>query len=412
MSNLSKKIVVIDIGSSRVASLVFGVDKNGILHFYKYIIMSMVGFVAGNIKNMEAATKNIENLIYQIEKEAKIAINEVIVTFSGGAAVSGYVQLHKKIKQPPITRSNVDSLINSGLQKLYSDKRDIIYFNPIEFVVGDNHHIQNPVGMMAKEVGVSIHGISASTDTMLNIKSLLQKLNIGVSEFLPNSFLASFAVTSNAEKEKGVIVIELGASTTTLSLISSGSMIYTTYVPIGGWNITKDISTVVEIDMEVAEKLKILHCDLSYNYLNHPDSIITAEEIGLKQFGRNSGSVKKSILQQIVNARVEETVTILQEKFNELQLDHLVHMGIVLTGGGSELKGIQKIISKIFDKKVRIAEFATKYSIPEGVSPNIISPLIGLVLYKQQLMQSRSDLFLAEQEGPFKRIVKWIKTNL
>ncbi|MDF2965404.1 MAG: ftsA [Rickettsiaceae bacterium] len=412
MKNKFSDIVALDIGSSKIAAFYAKVENNGNASVAAQILSSSEGIRSSVIVDRKSAESSIIDAIYNLEKESNINVRNVLVSLSGTDTKSYYIYNRIKVNNSQVTHQEVKRLIQKILSEFDIANQEVIHYFPIEFTLDNNSAIDNPIGMLGKELGCRLHIITAASDTLLNIANCLAKHQIEVSNFVLASYAASLASLSEDEKALGCLHIEMGARTTGFCIYLNKQPVYTGYVPVGGWHITNDIAKAFSIPMHAAEKLKILFG----NALEKPhdkNQIINLENIvgaGLLDLGYSSITVGE--LASIVNPRAEEILELVKEAYDKVGIDHLIARKIVISGGSSMLRGMKELASKVFNKYVRIAENLEIQGMSKDCNNNLYSTAIGMIKYFSYQKQRQYETNRAPSKEPvIKRLFSWLKEN-
>ncbi len=401
MSAKKSNKFIFDIGSSKISILSCDI-KNNISQINYNLLTRMKGMKAGYISELDISSKTIGDAIYRIEKKFKQPIESSSIILSGAKMRSVYVEVNHKIAGSKISSDDIENVISKAVEQI---KEYIVFKLPIEFSVDSGPPIKNPVGIVGKTLRCRMHIITADAMAIKNISSIMTKYHIQIERFIPGIFASSFSSLSSQEINNGVILIELGHNTSSFALFYEGKIIYTDYVNIGCEDITIDIAKAFSLNMQSAEKIKVLHSDLNFN-----KCISSDYEIELDDFEVRYEQIKMSMLHHVVYTRLEEILLLLKDKYEELDLDYMSSSGIVVTGGGSEMKGIHNMVSNIFNKQTRIADLSRL----DILRDNAISPLypyssaLGGCMY---IKQTQYESIKKSSKGAVGGILKWIKEN-
>ena len=400
MGNLIPNLIIVDIGSSKIAALACHKDNNDKISVIDHVLFRMENMVAGDLKDITKAGKNISKAIYELEKKCNISINSILVTFAGANTKSYYTIENDNLLQNKITKANITELVKKSIDKLkIIENTDIIHYIPLEFCLDNTMEVANPIGMIARNIESKLHFITAKSTSLANINNCLANYQIEVSEFFSNNFAINFAVLDTIDQTQGVIVIDLGSNTTSFTLFNN-KPIYCNYINIGGYHITQDIATVLSIDFDLAEKIKILHGNMLGNSYDR-EMIINFDNIE---------PININILNNIIKARIEEIFTLIKNQYDFLNIDYLVKNGVVITGGGANLLGIEQVAKKIFNRKSKVANIVNYQKIIEHNKVNFFASALGVVKYKNRYI-SEIQKHDVKNDTKIKKIINWIKNN-
>jgi len=364
----------IDIGTSKIATIVafFDQEKDKLPKLIGFATFPSLGIKRGLVIDIDKATEAIEKSIEKAEKMAGYKIEKAFVSVGGPNVSSlnshGLVAITNSNQE--ITQEDVLRVIEAAQAVSLSSTRQIIEVVPSDFMVDSQDGIKNPVGMTGVRLEVDAHIITASKTNIKNIERCLADLGIEIEGFVFSGLASAEAVLNETEKELGVVLVDIGAGKTDLCLYNEGSLLYSSSLPIGGRHVTNDIAVGLRVSLDSAEKIK--------NYLSKKiNNLLTKKKINELDFSELkiaedlSNISVKTLIDEIINPRLEEIFKLIYEEIEKSGLIKNVPSGLVLTGGGSLTVGIIDVSKKIIGLPVRI-----------GI-PDKIGGLIDEVLYPQ-----------------------------
>lgn len=410
MKSKSTNFIALDIGSSKISALAANIGHHGKVNIFSQILHYCVGFKSGSITDIEAVGESLVGAIYALEKECGKNIKEVNLSISGAGAKSYYLSHKIKIYGQTITKQDLKRLLQKAIANFSIKDKEIIHYFPIEFTVDQDNIVENPVGIQGKELACQLHIIAANSSTLNNVTKCLAKSHIEVAEIMLSTYTAAIACLSEDEKKLGAIFIEMGSHTTSMGIFLDGNLVYTTYVPIGGFHITSDIAKAFSIRIDTAEKLKILYGSAS------PEGFDKENVIRLEEFEPDNGydanlTINASQLSEVIQPRIREILESIRKQFDNLGMDNLLARSVVVTGGGAGLGGVKSLVAKIFNRKTRVAKPEAYSGFSENYNPYIYSSVIGIVKEKAIKIEN-NDLAADENAGIIKKIFVWIKENI
>jgi cell division protein FtsA len=412
MKNKAADIIALDIGSSKIAAFHARIENNGKATVVSQILSSSEGIKSSVIIDRKSAEASMIDAIYNLEKESNINVRNVVASLSGADTKSFFTYNKIKVNNSQVTNEEVKRLIQKTLMEFEMVDQEIIHYFPIEFTLDNNNSIDNPVGMLGKELGCRLHIVTARSDILLNIANCLAKHQIEVSSFVLASYAASLASLTEDEKALGCLHIEMGARTTGFCIYLNKQPVYTGYVPIGSWHITNDIAKAFSLPLQAAEKLKILFG----NALEKPhdkNQIISLENIiGTNQLDLGYSSLTVGELAEIISPRAEEILELVKEAYDKVGIDHLISRKVVISGGGSMLRGIKELASKVFNKYVRISDNFEIKGISKDVNSSLYATTVGMIKFLSYQKQRQYETSLKPSKEPvIKRLFTWLKEN-
>lgn len=374
--------VGIDIGTTKVVTLIGKMEKNNILAIRGFGLSDCKGIKKGLVVDINEATKSILKSVEKAEKSTKLFIDDAYVGVTGKhiSFVNNLSEIKINSANNIIKKSDVDKLIAKANKINISAENEIIHTLIKQFVIGDEKGIVDPIGLSANTLGVELLAILGSVPLLNNVVNSMKAAKIGVEDIILEALASSEAVLNSEEKESGVIVLDIGGGTTDVAVYKDRKMIFTYCLPVGGNLITNDISVGLNITFVKAEEIKKKFANVDDNFYENLNKM-NIEDI---KIDKNKATLNVR-LYNIVNSRVRELLTLVKEKIEEHGFIHSAPCGIVITGGTSQLKGISAQASSIFGMPVRLG-VPHEVEGPTAVVNNpIYSTGVGLLKYAHQL---------------------------
>jgi cell division protein FtsA len=293
--------------------------------------------------------------------------------------------------------------------------REIIHVIPRDFIVDGQDGIKDPVGMSRIRLEVETNIIHGSSTAMRNSTRCVQQVGVNVEELVYTGIAASEAVLTDTEKELGVVLVDIGGGTTSITNFLDGSPIYSSVLPIGARHITNDLAIGLRARLEDAEKIKI---KLSNERPDPSNGIknIRQEDFDVAEFGLEMEMVPRRLLYEIIDARLNEIFSLIALEIKKANLTGKLPAGVVIAGGGALTSGIEKVAKNVLKMPVRIG-------LPKGVTGLIdeiqgpaFAATVGAVLYGASMVKSGNVLPFDKTPGKitirFSKLVEKIKSFL
>jgi cell division protein FtsA len=331
------------------------------------------GIKKGTITNIDQAANSIKQAVNDAKRIAGININNAIVSISTAYTKSTKSYGIVNIPSNEITISEINRAIQTALYNAtIPNDYIILQALPYAFKVDDITDIEDPEGMSGSRLEVSVQIIIAQKSGIENIKKMLKIAGLGIQNIVLSSFASAIATLNEDEKEQGVALIDIGATTSDLIIFKENSIRWSDYVGVGSHHITNDLSMAIHTPQSQSEKIKLNISKWS------DEDIIEVPLIGDEE---NVQSVSITTIKEIMFARINETLMILNKLIEKSSLKSKI-TSIVLTGGFANLENLREIAIPIFgNMSVRIA----KPKNIDGLFDNLKSPefstVVGLILY-------------------------------
>jgi len=379
IKNMSDIIVGLDIGTTKIAIMVGRKNKYGKLEILATAKAVSNGVARGIVANIDQTVNSIKEAIEEIKQKSNIAINEVFVGIAG--------QHIKSLQhRGQIVREKIDIEINdddlahlkSNMFKLITiPGEEVIHVIPQEYTVDGEDSIHDPRGMAGVKLEANFHVITAQVGAVRNIMRCVEKANLKPKELVLEPFASAVATLDSDEKREGVALVDIGGGTTDVAIFLDNIIRHTAVIPFGGNVITKDIKSGLQILEKQAELLKIKFG--SAMYTEDQENVVVSIP-GLR--GREPKEIAVKNLTEIIGSRMKEIIDLVYHEIKVSGYENKLMTGIVLTGGGSQLRNLKQLVAYITGKETRIG-YPNEH-LGGGSKDDVVSPMystgVGLVL--------------------------------
>jgi cell division protein FtsA len=371
-------IVGLDIGTTKICAIIGHTDENGRLEIIGVGTTRSKGLRRGVVVNIEATVKAVLAAVESAELMSGREIQGVFTGVAGshieGINSRGVVAVTGRDRE--ITEEDVDRVIDAGKAIAFPMDREVLHVIPQEFIVDDQRGVKNPMGMIGVRLEAEVHIITGSVASAQNIVKCVNRAGFKVYDMVLEPLASSRAVLTNDERELGTLLIDLGGGTTDVLVYIDASPYYTEVLPIGGDQVTNDLSIVLKTPMDAAEKIKI-ESGCCYADLIHGDEEVRIPGVG----GRPPDVRLKRDIVKIIQPRMNEMLSMVKEHVQSKGYLRLLGGGVVLTGGASLIPGTVELAQEVFELPARIGYPTQLGGLVEEYSSPIYSTGIGLVLY-------------------------------
>ena len=350
-------ITAIDIGTTKICTIIAETGENDTLEILGIGTGKSEGLSNGIVTDIMKAAKSVNDAIGEAERMAETKAANIYIGLAGEHMKSqntiGRISLSAGSKPFEITKDHVHDVIANSKNNVKiqqgNEKLDIIHAIPQFYEIDGQQGITNPINMSGFNLTAYVHIVMADINTIQNIKKCVEISGYKIEDIVLEPIASSLAVLNDVEEELGSILIDIGGGTTDIAVFYKKSIQFSAVLPLGGTNITQDLSVGLLTSPDSAEKIKI----------NNGNAIASdsdeAEEIVVEGIsGRESSKKKLSFISEIIEARMRE---ILEGAYRILHNEHnlkLITAGLTITGGASLLKNCDRLAQEIFNMSTKI----------------------------------------------------------
>lgn len=371
-------IVGIDIGTSKVVTLVGQINADTALDIIGVGMRPSRGMKKGVVVNMEQLTQAISESVHEAELMADCKISSAYIAVSGAHIVGKNTQAVVAIRDGEVQSTDVERVIDAAKSGFTNNEQRILHILPQEYQVDEQVDIRNPLAMSGVRLEGHMHIISGHTNPIQNLEKCVRNCDVEVVESVAQQLACSYAVLTNDEKEHGVCLVDIGGGTTDIAIFYRGSIRHTVVLPIGGDQVTNDIAMALYTPTPNADEIKIkFACAVA-------ESLDPSEMINVPGMGdRPARKMARQTLAEVVEPRYEELFLLVQEQINANDFQNKLGAGVVLTGGSAKIEGATALAESIFHAPVRIGmpQSLKLGGMGEILRNPIYSTAVGLLLY-------------------------------
>lgn len=401
-------IVGIDIGTSKVVTLVGEVKADGQLNVIGFGSHRSQGLKRGVVVNIESTVQSIQRSVEDAELMAGCEIYSAYTGIAGSHIRSINSHGIVAIRDHEVTHSDVTRVIDAAKAIAIPADQRILHVLPQEFIIDNQDSIREPIGMSGVRLEAKVHIVTGAVSAAQNIVKCMKRCGLTTNDIVLEQFASSQSILSEDEKELGVCMIDIGGGTSDIAVFTEGAIRHTAVIPIAGDQVTNDIAIALRTPTRNAEEIKIsAGCALQ-------DLVDSNELIEIPMIGdRAARKIPRRMLSEVVEARYEELFMLALNELRRSGLENQIAAGIVLTGGASKIEGAQILAERIFRVPVRIGRPLNILGMPDIINNPIYATGVGLLVYghKQRLNQREVVLHQPSMKGLWSRMRNWFQGN-
>ena len=353
------------------------------------------GIRRGSIIHRDLLIEQLEASMNEAETMASVKIAKAILSITGehirSLNTQAAIALNRGNGSPgtlierPIDERDTYQVLDLAQAVSLPVDRDILHTLPQEYLVDTIEEIKNPIGMTGRRLEGRVHLVTAATTAMNNLVNCVEELGVMVEGLVFQPLAAGFSVLTEDEKELGVTLVEIGASTTNIAVYHGSAIRHSAVIPLGTSSVTNDIAVSMRTPTQYAEEIKIKYaCALSQ--LANPDETIEVPSVG----ERPPRKLARQTLAEIVEPRFEELFALIRDELRRSGFEELIAAGVVITGGSAKMEGAVELAEEVFHMPVRLGAPQYVNGLMDVVRNPIYATGVGLLLYGYENIVQRS----------------------
>ncbi len=408
----SEIVVGLDVGTTKIAAIVGRRNDLGKIEILGSGKTESIGVNRGVVSNIEKTVQSITRAVREAEERSNVDIKFVNVGIAGQhiKSIQQRGSIMRNSYDEEISREDIDKLIENMHKLVMQPGEEIINVIPQEFIVDDEAGIKEPVGMAGVKLEANFHIITGQIAAAKNLNRCVNKAGMEVDALILEPIASADAVLSDEEKEAGVVLVDIGGGTTDMAIFQDNIIRHSAVIPLGGSIVTEDIKEGCSIIKSQAEALKIKFGSALANN-NRDEEVISIP--GLR--GRPPKEITLRNLASIIQARMEEILEHVYYEVRNSGYEKKMIAGMVLTGGGAQLKHIAQLaeFTTGLDTRIGYPNEHLASSVPEEVTSPMFATGVGLVIhglkkldYQNEKNKGAPDNARRKKGGFFDSIVK------
>lgn len=372
---LREAVVGLDIGSTKVAAVVAEIGERPDLGIIGLGVAPNSGLRKGVVVDIEGTSRAILQAVEQAQRMSGVEITGATISVSGSHIGSlnhrGVVAVSRPDHE--IINEDVRRVLDAARVINLTPDREVLHIIPREFEVDGYDGVKDPVGMVGGRLEVEAHMVTAASASLQNLMRAVTRAGLEVEDLWLSSLAAGEAVLTPAEKELGVVLVDIGGGTMDITIYDRGSPWYSGVVPIGGEHITSDIAVGLRVPLPLAEEIKLARGVAS-------PAMAKDEVFQLPNpSGRGTREVPDKVLAGIVEPRVQELISLLAREIKRSGYPGILPGGVVFCGGTANLPGLTDMTAELLNLPVRVGQPGGLAGLNDIVSGPAFATAVGLV---------------------------------
>jgi len=365
----------IDVGTTKVCTTIADIDNGGGIRVTGVGITPSKGLHKGLVVNINDARESIRESVKKAEQASNYKVESAYIGVTGRHVSSlnnrGVVAVTRndRLVRPDDLRRVLASAQSVKVPK----DRKLLHIIPRGYALDGQVGVKNPVGMHGFRLDVETHIITAAVTSVQNLVKCIRSIGIDIDDLVLEPLASSEAVLTEDEKQVGVILADIGGGTTDIAVFREGSIWHTSILPVAGYQLTRDVAIGLGLPFDIAEEMKKKYGSVMPVYESKVETTNTTST--------NGHGVSHQDLCDIIRARVEEIIRLILLELPRSEYQELVPAGLVLTGGSSNLPGIETLGRDILRLPVRVGTPTKMHGITDALRDPAYATSVGLLLW-------------------------------
>ena len=420
-------VAILDVGTSKIACLVLrfdGVeetrDADSVGPMAGQSSFKVIGAATtrsrgvrfGEIAVMNETERAIRTAVQAAQKMANVRVDHVIACFSGAEPRSYGLAGEWELQDSVVTEQDVARVLAACDVPDIGDGREVMHAQPVNFALDHRTGLGDPRGQIGNRLACDMHLLSVDASVVQNLLYCIKRCDLDLAGIASSAYVSGISSLVEDEQELGAACIDMGGGATGISIFMKKHMIYADSVRMGGDHVTSDISKGLQVPLAVAERVKTKHGGVHATGMDDREMIEMGGDSG--DWEKDRRQISRTELIGIMRPRVEEVLEEVRERLDAAGFDSLPSQQIVLTGGASQIPGLDGLASRILGQRVRMGRPLRVQGLPQAATGPAFSSAVGLCLFAAHPQDEWWDFDIPSERYParsLKRAMRWFKDN-
>ena len=420
-------VAILDVGTSKIACLVLRFDGSAKLSDEGEIgsLAGQSGFRVigaattrsrgvhfGEITAMAETERAVRTALQAAQKMAGIRVDHVIACFSGAEPRSYGLDGQLDLEGQVVTEQDVARVLARCDVPDYGPDREVVHAQPVNFALDHRSGLIDPRGQLGNALSCDMHMLTVDAMAVQHLAHCIKRCDLELAGIANSAYVSGIAALVEDEQELGAACIDLGGGTTGVSIFIKKHMIYADAVPMGGDHVTSDISLGLQVPAANAERIKTFYGGVHATGMDDREMIEIGGDTG--DFEHDRRTVSRAELIGIMRPRVEEILEEVRARLDAAGFDQLPSQQIVLTGGASQIPGLDGMASRILGQHVRLGRPLRVHGLPQAATGPGFAAAVGLSLFAAHPQDEWWDFDIPIDSYParsLRRAVRWLREN-
>ena len=419
-------VAILDVGTSKIACLVLKFDgesavrEDGLGSLAGQSQFRVIGAATtrsrgvrfGEIDAIPETERAIRTAVQAAQKMANVRVDHVIACFSGARPRSYGLAGEITLAAGQVSEQDVGRVLAACDVPDFGESREVLHAHPVNFAIDHRTGMSDPRGHVGNRLAADMHLVTIDTQLVQNLLYCIKRCDLELAGLASSAYVSGIAALVEDEQELGSACIDMGGGATGISVFIKKHMIFTDSVRLGGDHVSNDISKGLHVPMSVAERIKTYHGGVFATGMDDREMIEIGSDCG--DWDKDRRTVSRTELIGIIRPRVEEILEEVRAMLDAAGFDQLPSQQIVLTGGASQLPGLDGLASRILGQNVRLGRPLRVQGLPQAATGPAFASIVGLSLFAAHPQDEWWDFEIPAERYParsLRRAVKWFRDN-
>ncbi|WP_292311629.1 cell division protein FtsA [Marivivens sp.] len=420
-------IAILDVGTSKVACLVLRFDgpersrgEDGVGSLAGQSSFRVIGAATtrsrgvrfGEVDAMQETERAIRTAVQAAQKMAGVRVDHVIACLSGARPRSYGLAGDVNVSGEVVSGEDIGRVLAACDMPDLGEGREVLHAQPINFNLDHRTGMSDPRGHAGNVLSTDMHLLSVDAVAMQNLFQCIRRCDLELAGIASSAYVSGISSLVEDEQELGAACIDMGGGSTGVSIFMKKHMIYADSVRMGGDHVTQDISMGLQVPHAIAERIKTFYGGVVATGMDDREQIEIGGDTG--DWERDRRTVSRAELIGIMRPRVEEILEEARARLDAAGFEYLPSQQIVLTGGASQIPGLDGLASRILGQQVRLGRPLRVQGLPQAATGPAFAAAVGLTLFAAHPQDEWWDFEVPTESYPsrsLKRAVKWFKDN-
>ncbi|MEZ5755050.1 MAG: cell division protein FtsA [Paracoccaceae bacterium] len=420
-------VAVLDVGTSKIACLILRFDGperlrevDGVGPMAGQSSFRVIGAATtrsrgvkfGEIAVMNETERAIRTAVQAAQKMANVRVDHVIACFSGAEPRSYGLAGEWDLQDSVVTEQDVARVLAACDVPDLGPGREVLHAQPVNFALDHRTGLGDPRGQIGNRLACDMHLLSVDGAVVQNLLYCIKRCDLELAGIASSAYVSGVSSLVEDEQELGAACVDMGGGSTGISIFMKKHMIYADSVRLGGDHVTSDISKGLQIPLAMAEKIKTKHGGIHATSMDDREMIEIGGESG--DWEKDRRQISRTELIGIMRPRVEEILEEARVRLDAAGFEYLPSQQIVLTGGASQIPGLDGLAARILGQQVRLGRPLRVQGLPQAATGAAFASAVGLCLFAAHPQDEWWDFEIPSERYParsLKRAFKWFKDN-